>query len=156
MISRRQLGYAALCGLTPEVAFSQHAAVQGEVPPGTVWLNANENPDGPPEAARHALFRAVAEAGRYNHRVFPSLDVALARSAGVETEQVMFGAGSTEVLHCALQAFTSNTSPLITAWPTWEMTRDVTLAAGKPVVQVPLTNTWSVDVERMAAEARKS
>jgi histidinol-phosphate aminotransferase len=156
MISRRTFECAALLGLLPEVAFSQHAAVQGEVPAGTVWLNANENPDGPPEQARNALVRAVAEAGRYNHRVFPSLDVALARSAGVETDQVMYGAGSTEVLNCALRAFTSASLPLITAWPTWEMARDVTLAAGRPMVQVPLTRSWTVDVERMAAEARKS
>lgn len=156
MISRRDFEYAALLGLFPEIAFSQHAAVQGEVPPGTVWLNANENPDGPPEQAREALVRAVTEAGRYNHRVFPSLDAALARSVGVETEQVMPGAGSTEVLHCALDAFTSATRPLITAWPTWEMTQDVTSAAGKPVIKVPLTKSWSADVERMAAEAKKS
>jgi histidinol-phosphate aminotransferase len=156
MISRRGFECSALLCLFPEIALSQHAAVQGNAPPGTVWLNANENPDGPPEQAKEALVRAVAEAGRYNHRVFPSLDAALARSTGVETDQVLFGAGSTEVLHCALDAFTSTTRPLITAWPTWEMTRDVTSAAGKPVIKVPLTKSWSADVERMAAEAKKS
>jgi histidinol-phosphate aminotransferase len=126
------------------------------VPPDTVWLNANENPDGPPEEAKQALVRAVAEAGRYHHRVLPLLHAALARSVGVEADQVMPGAGSTEVLHCALDAFTSATRPLITAWPTWEMTQDVTLAAGRPVIRVPLARDWSADVERMAAEAAKS
>jgi histidinol-phosphate aminotransferase len=156
MITRRAFECGALLGLLPEIAFSQHAAVQGEVPPGTVWLNANENPDGPPEQSTDAIVHAIAEAGRYNHRVFPALHAALARSAGVETDQVMPGAGSTEVLHCALDAFTSATRPLITAWPTWEMTQDVTAAAGKPVIKVPLTKSWSADVERMADEARKS
>jgi histidinol-phosphate aminotransferase len=156
MISRRQFGYAALCGVTPEIAFAQHAAVQGEVPAGTVWLNANENPDGPPDEVKQALSGAIAEAGRYNHRVFPSLNSALAKSVGVQPDQIIPGAGSTEVLHCALDAFTSGERPLITAWPTWEMTQELTEAAGRAVVRVPLMKDWSVDVERMCAEAKKA
>lgn len=156
MISRRQFGYTGLLGLGVEAGFGQKAAILGAVPAGTVWLNANENPEGPPEASRQAIVQAVAEAGRYSHRVFPALHAALAKSVGVEPEQVIPGAGSTEILHCALDAFTTARRPLITAWPTWEMTRDVTLAAGKPVVQVPLLKDWSADVERMIAEANKA
>jgi histidinol-phosphate aminotransferase len=156
MISRRQFGYAALCGLTPEIAFGQHAAVQGEVPPGTIWLNANENPDGPPDEVKQALSVAIAETGRYNHRVFPSFNAALAKSVRLEPDQIVTGAGSTEVLHCALDAFTSGTHPLITAWPTWEMTQELTEAAGRTVLRVPLMKDWSADVERMCAEAKKA
>jgi histidinol-phosphate aminotransferase len=154
MISRRQFGYAAFC--VPELAFAQHAAVQGEVPPGTVWLNANENPDGPPDEVKLALSGAIAEAGRYNHRVFPSLNVALAKSVGLEPDQIITGAGSTEVLHCALDTFTSAAHPLITAWPTWEMTQELSEAAGRGVVRVPLMKDWSADVERLCAEAKKA
>jgi histidinol-phosphate aminotransferase len=156
MISRRQFGYAALCGLTPELAFAQHAALQGEVPPGTVWLNANENPDGPPDEVKQALADAIAEVGRYNHRVFPGLNAALAKSVHLEPDQIIPGAGSTEVLHCALDAFTSAKHPLITAWPTWEMSAELTEAAGRNVVRVPLMKDWSVDVERISAEASKA
>ncbi len=156
MISRRQFGYGALCGLAPEMAFAQHAAVPGEVPAGTVWLNANENPDGPPDQVKQALSGAIAESGRYNHRVFPSLHAALAKSVDLEADRIITGAGSTEVLHCALDAFTSAKHPLITAWPTWEMTQELTEAAGRTVVKVPLMKDWSADVERMCAEAGKA
>ncbi len=156
MISRRQFGCATIAGLLPELAFSQHAAVQGDVPPGTVWLNANENPDGPPDEAKQALSRAIGDAGRYNHRVFPSFYAALARSVNLEPDQIIVGAGSTEVLHCALDAFTSAEHPLITAWPTWEMTQELATASGRRVVKVPLMERWAVDVERMAAEAKKA
>lgn len=155
MISRREFGWGAFAGLVPELAFSQHAAVLGDAPPGTVWLNANENPDGVPEAAKAAVARAISDAGRYHHRAFPAFYAALARSAGVNADQVISGAGSTEVIHCALEAFTSATRPLITAWPTWEMAREVTEAAAKPVVRVPLDKDWCADVERMAAEAKR-
>jgi histidinol-phosphate/aromatic aminotransferase/cobyric acid decarboxylase-like protein len=156
MMSRRRFGALSLAGAAPEVAFAQHAAVQGAVPVDTIWLNANEDPEGPPSEAREVISRAISEAGRYNHRAFPVLHEALAHLAGVETGQVMPGAGSTEVLHCALDAFTSSSRPLITAWPTREMARDVVEAAGRRVMKVQLTKQWSADVERMAHEARQA
>ena len=156
MMPRRRFGALTLAAAAPEVAFAQHAAVQGAVPSDTVWLNANENPEGPPPEAKEAISHAIGEAGRYNHRAFPALHEALAHLAGVEATQVIPGAGSTEVLHCALDAFTSAGKPLITAWPTWEMARDVVEAAGRRVVKVPLTKQWSADVERMAHEARQA
>jgi histidinol-phosphate aminotransferase len=156
MMSRRRFAALAVAGATPEIAFAQHAAVQGTVPADTVWLNANENPEGPPPEAKEAISRAISEAGRYNHRAFPALHEALAHLAGVEAGQVMPGAGSTEVLHCAIDAFTSPSKPLITGWPTWEMARDVVEAIGRHVVKVQLTKQWSADVERMAHEARQA
>jgi hypothetical protein len=43
MISRREFSYATSLGLFSEIAFAQHAAVQGDVPPGTLWLNPRES-----------------------------------------------------------------------------------------------------------------
>jgi histidinol-phosphate aminotransferase len=159
MMSRRRFAALSLAApylAAPEIAFAQHAAVEGAVPADTVWLNANENPEGPPPEAREAISRAIGEAGRYNHRAFPALHEALAHLAGVESGQVIPGAGSTEVLHCALDAFTSASKPLITTWPTWEMARDLVEAAGRRVVKVQLTRQWSADVERMAHEAKQA
>jgi histidinol-phosphate/aromatic aminotransferase/cobyric acid decarboxylase-like protein len=100
-MSRRRFGALSIAGAAPEVAFALHAAVQGTVPTDTVWLNANENPEGPPPEAKEAISRAISEVGRYNHRAFPALHEVLAHLTGVETDEVMPGAGSTEVLHCA-------------------------------------------------------
>ncbi len=118
MLTRRDFGRLALAGLSPETAFAQHAAVPGAAPANTVWLNANENPEGPPPEAKEAISRAIADAGRYNHRVFPALNELLAASVGVSADKVILGAGSTEVLHRAIDAFASAGRPLITAWPT--------------------------------------
>ena len=156
MLSRREFGSLSLMGLSSELAFAQHAAVLGAVPADTVWLNANENPEGPPAEAKAAISDAIKDAGRYNHRFFPVLNEALARFAAVQPDQVIQGAGSTEILHCALHAFTSADKPLITVWPTGEMARDVVEASGGRVVKVPLTKQWSADVERLAAEAKKA
>ena len=156
MMTRRLFSSITLSGLIPELAFAQHAAVQGDAPADTVWLNANENPEGPPPECQEAIGRAIRDCGRYNHRVFPGLHDSIAHSVGLDSRQIIPGAGSTEVLHCALDAFTSPARPLITVWPTWEMTAEVARASGKPVVKVPLLADWSADVERLAAEARKA
>jgi histidinol-phosphate aminotransferase len=156
LITRRGFGGLALLGLAAETAFAQHAAVQGAVPADTVWLNANENPEGPPVESREAIAKAIDEAGRYNHRAFPQMVEMLAESVRVKPEEVIVGAGSTEVLHCAIDAFVAKDRPLITVWPTWEMTRDVAESSGRPVIKVPLTPKWSADVERLAAEAKKA
>jgi histidinol-phosphate aminotransferase len=156
MLTRRDLGKLTVAGLSPQTLFAQNAAVQGAVPANTVWLNANENPEGPPPEAREAIARAIAVAGRYNHRVFPELNEVLAASVDLNPDQVIPGAGSTEVLHCAIDAFTSVDRPLITAWPTWEMVRDLAAASGRSIIKVPLTTQWSADVERMAGEAKKA
>lgn len=140
----------------PELAFAQHAAISGPVPPGTIWLNANESPEGPPAAARAALLAAVDEAGRYSHRAFPGIEQAIAAALGVAPDQLLLGAGSSQVLHCALQAFTGPGRSFITAWPTWEMTAEIAGRLGAPVVKVPLTKTWAADVEQMADRARRA
>jgi histidinol-phosphate aminotransferase len=138
------------------MAWAQHAAVQGPVRADTVWLSANENPEGPPEAAKAAIMQAANAAGRYNHRAMPEFHAALAKLAGVGADEVIPGAGSTEVLHCVIDAFTSPVRPLITVWPTWEMTRDIAEASGRRAIKVPLKSDWSADVEQMADAAKKA
>lgn len=140
----------------PELAFAQHAAISGSVPAGTVWLNANESPEGPAPAARQAILDAASEAGRYGHRALASSQEILARFAGCPPSEFLLGNGSSEVLHCALEAFTSPARPLITSWPTWEMMAQIAEKSGRAVIKVPLApRTWQADVERMAAEAHK-
>ena len=60
-MSRRRFGASTLALAAPEVAFAQHAAVQGAVPSDTIWLNANENPEGPPPEAKEAISHAISE-----------------------------------------------------------------------------------------------
>src|SRR5579859_3985206 len=98
MFSRRCLSAIAITALGLKRIRAQHAAVQGSVPENTIWLNANENPEGPPLEEREAIANAIADAGRYNHRVFPELNRVLAAFVGVDPEQLTVGAGSTEVL----------------------------------------------------------
>jgi histidinol-phosphate aminotransferase len=150
-ISRR--GLVAMAGLWTEHALAQRALVGGNAPPGTVWLNANENPEGPGEAAIAAMKEALAASGRYHHQEWGASCATIARSVGFERDQVVVGSGSSEVLCAAVHAFTSPERPLIHVEPTFELPIGVVRALGRKAISVPLTSAYAADVKRLRQEA---
>jgi histidinol-phosphate aminotransferase len=161
MISRRNFarvaGGAAAARLFTECAFAQRAAVQfANLPPDMVWLNANENPNGPPPSAIRAAAEALPTTGRYRFQEFRPFYAAVARSQGLDAGQVVVGNGSTEVLNWAVLAFASPSRPLVAMHPTFEGPLEMARALNCPVVRVPLDAAYAADVEAMAAEARKA
>src|SRR5215813_2986349 len=86
-----------------------------------IWLDSNENPAGPPATAIKAMADAAAASARYHFDEFPAFTNAIAQSENVKPEQVLFGVGSTEVIDAAICAFTSASTPLITATSTYDI-----------------------------------
>jgi histidinol-phosphate/aromatic aminotransferase/cobyric acid decarboxylase-like protein len=104
MITRRGFAGLVAAGFT-EFAFAQRSAVDSmnvQAPKGTVWLNANEFPEGPPAAALDAIARAAKESNRYHFTEYPAIYQSIASIEGLKGDQVLVGAGSTEALHCAV------------------------------------------------------
>ena len=153
-----RLGLAAAgAGALTEAAFAQRAMVRGgELPANMVWLNANENPAGPPPAALEAMSGVLPSTGRYHFQEFGDFYDALARSEGVEPRQIMVGSGSTEVLHAAVDAFTTASRPLIAMYPSFEGPMEVAGGLGRPIVRVPVTSAYAADVRKMAEAAGKA
>ncbi len=152
----RAAGIAAMGRLWTESALAQRAMAGMNAPPGTVWLNANENPMGPGEAALAAMKEALADSGRYHFQEWGANCAAIARSVGLERNQVVVGAGSSEVLCSAVHAFTSAARPLIYMDPTFELPPGLTRALGRQAIAVPLTETYAADVKRIREEAVKA
>jgi histidinol-phosphate aminotransferase len=147
---------AASARMLPEMAYAQRALVSGNLPKDMAWLNANENPAGPPRSAIEAMTNVLPHAWRYHYQEYGAFYAAVARSEELNPEQVLVGAGSSEVLHAAVDAFTSPARPLIAATPTYEGPIDVARALGHNVIRVPLTGAYSADVRKLAAEARQA
>jgi histidinol-phosphate aminotransferase len=153
----RRLGIAAaLSGTVSEMVYAQRAALNFKLPKDTVWINANENPAGPPAPSIKAMAEVLPASGRYHYQEFPEFYAALAHSEDLEPEQILVGAGSTESLHAAVEAFTSPARPLITISPTYEAPPEVTRASGRPVITTPLTERYTADVRKLVAEADKA
>lgn len=155
--ARRLGSIASAAPLLGGEAFLARRALGAVIPPrDLVRLDANENPEGPPASARQAMVLAIGDSGRYHFELFDGFAAAVARSEGLQPEQVMFGVGSTEILNAAISAFTSPSRPLITAEPTFEIPVQLTQFLGRKVVQVPLTDKFSFPVKRLAEEAGKA
>ncbi len=141
---------------SPEVILAQRALSLQNWSSDTVWLNANENPEGPPPAALEAMQRIALQTWRYHFPAFRDFYANVARSEQLAPEQIVVGAGSTEVLNLAVLIFTSPSRPLITADPTFEAPAEIASALGRPCIPVPLTPAYAADVKRMVEEAERA
>lgn len=157
-LSRRDfcglLGAAAM--LRPELHGDRHpapAARSTRRPAAApLRLDSNENPYGPPPAAREAIARAVADGGRY-----PStrdLVTAIASANRVPEANVLLTVGATEGLYLAARAFTRPEAGLVTAAPTYAAIATATELVGNPVTRVPIRADGGLDLEAMADRAR--
>jgi len=155
MFSRRAFAGMIAAGLT-EAAFAQRAKLSGDAPADTVWINGNEFPEGPPQASIDAMARVIGESNRYHYQEFPAFYAKLAASEGLTADQILVGAGSSEPLHAAIEAFTSPTIPLIYPMPTYEAAPELAKYKGHPVIETPLDSRMAPDVHRLAAEADKA
>jgi histidinol-phosphate aminotransferase len=157
MFTRRVFGAGAALAagrMLSEMAFAQRAAVPlGELPQEMVWLNANENSAGPPHAAIQAMIDVLPSTGRYHYQEFRAFYEEVARSEELNREQILVGAGSSEVLHAAVDAFTSDSKPLIAITPTFEGPLEVMRGLGREVVKIPLTDSYTADVKRLVETA---
>ena len=160
MITRR--GFAARVGaavaagrMLPEMAYAQRAMIQGNLPKDMVWLNANENPLGPPPSSLAAMADVLPSSGRYHYQEVRDFYAALARSEDLQPENILAGSGSSEMLHAAVDAFTAPDRPLIVMHPTYEGPPELARAMHRPVVQVPLLPDYSADVRKIAEAADK-
>jgi histidinol-phosphate aminotransferase len=128
-------------------AAAKHAA--GEL----VRLSSNENPYGPSPAAFDAMRDAFGLAWRYPDEHVDALIADLAKLHGVGDDQILPGAGSSEILKIAALAFNGPGKPAVTADPTFEALARYAGKTGAPVVKVPLTADYRHDVPAMLKAA---
>jgi histidinol-phosphate aminotransferase len=154
--ARFSLGAAAF-RISTEMAYAQRATVKaGEIPKDMVWLNANENPAGPPAVSLDAMRDVLPSSGRYHYNEFGQIESLIAGSEKLTADQIVTGAGSSEVLHTAVDLFTSPTRPLISVTPAYELPIELARALGRPVVLTKLRDDYTADVKLLAEAADKA
>ncbi len=161
MLTRR--GFAARIGaamavgrMLPEMAYAQRATLPGNLPKDMVWLNANENPLGPPKASLTAMAEVLPASGRYHYQEVHDFYAALGRSEDLEADNILAGSGSSEMLHAAVDAFTAPDRPMLVMHPTYEGPPETARAMGRQVIKAPLLADYSADVHQLAETAAKS
>jgi histidinol-phosphate aminotransferase len=144
------MGAAASLPCSGEAALAQLSQV-GDIPPGAVLINANENPLGPCREALAAVNIIVKEGGRYHYELTGQLCKLLAAQENLAVDQVRAFAGSSAPLTQSVLAFTSPAKSLITADPGYEAGERAAKFIGAKVIRVPLTKSFAHDVRAMAA-----
>ena len=119
--------------------------------PGTVKLNANENPFGPSPEALRAMIEASRNGAYYVRESVPRLKAMIAEKHGISPEQIMLSSGSSGVLtYLAIEA--SNRGKIITPDLYWDTTTKMALQqTGGEMQRLSKHPTLQIDLDEMLA-----
>jgi histidinol-phosphate aminotransferase len=162
-VSRRSFGkMAALLTAGAALPFyneSQLALAQlskvGPLPLDAIKINANENPLGPCPEAVAAITRVIQRGGRYEYEETDTFVKTLAELEQLDTEYVLPFAGSSDPLHRAVLAYTSEEKSFVIADPGYEAGMRAAQFIGAKIVKVPLTKSYAHDAKAMVEAAHK-
>jgi len=116
-------------------------------------LSSNENPMGPGahvlDAVRGALGSSGHGAGRYFFGQQAELNENLGKAVGGTKENIIVGAGSSEILRVAADVFTTSKYGVLTPEPTFGTAPGFAATLGRPVTRIGLDAKLRVDLEKM-------
>ncbi len=135
----------------PQLARAARQHPVGEMTPGSVRIDANENPLGPSTGARATITNLIPESCRYDFDLTQKLSNTFAAMEGLKPEYVVAYAGSSEPLHYTVLAFTSKDRSYVTGDPGYEAGMFAAKMNGAPIQKVPLTSDYAHDVRAMLA-----
>jgi histidinol-phosphate aminotransferase len=117
----------------------------------SIKLASNENPIGPSPKALAALREGIDGVNRYPDGACFALRTRLAEKLGVEEDQLIFGCGGDEILELVCKTFVALGDEVVMPWPSFAMYPIVVQGMGGKVVQVPLRDDFSHDLDAMAS-----
>jgi len=155
-ISRRRftqlLGVGAAAAIVrPQITIAKESStVPAPAKVGVVRLSANENPYGPSAKAHEAMKSAHSLCNRYPDEANNVLIDKIAKINNVNRDQIVLGDGSSEILKLCAETFTGPTEgKLVVADPTFEAIFEYSKACGAEIVKVPLTSSYTHDLEKI-------
>ena len=115
----------------------------------SVKLASNENPIGPSPKAIEALGSRLDEVNRYPDGACFELRTRLSQKLGVSERQLVFGCGGDEILELWMKTFVAPGDEVIMPWPSFAMYPIVVKGMGGKVVNIPLREDFSHDLDGM-------
>jgi histidinol-phosphate aminotransferase len=149
ILTEGNLAWAAMQQATPAKVVPR-SRVFHAFPPGSVVINANENPMGPSEGALAAITAAAKTGGRYDaNGGVDRLVQTISSQTGVPADHIAIYAGSSEPLQYTVMAFTSPTKGYVTADPSYESGTWAASTMGAKITKVLLTPNHAHDLKAM-------
>lgn len=116
--------------------------------PLTVLLDQNENPIAPSEIEREAIKKAIELANRYPDAE-GALKQDLASLHGVDTDCILMGCGSTELLKVCADAFLGPGKELLQTFPTYPTIERYGRVQGADIISIPVDSNGFSDLQAM-------
>ncbi len=133
-------------GIAPKIfAFEKKSYKPGDI----ILLNSNENPYGPSAAARKAMTEALVNSNRYPDEQLPILKQQIADFWQVGKENILLGAGSSEILGLTSLLVSTSGGNIITAEPSYRVWNGQAESFGLKMIRVPLNNEKKYDFAKM-------
>jgi histidinol-phosphate aminotransferase len=124
---------------------------------GEISIDQNENPVGPGPKAVEALLGALKYAGRYPMNSRPAtreLTAELCRMFSLKPENLVLGAGSSEILRNVERAYVSSTRAYVAGSPSYDKVERFAAQLGAPLRLVPLDSAGKFDFKGLKEAAK--
>jgi histidinol-phosphate aminotransferase len=119
-------------------------------PAGTaILLNSNENAYGPSPAARKAILETYLTSNRYPDDYIPLLKKKIALHWNVGEENILLGAGSSEIIGLSCLHVSKIKGHIITTEPSYKVWNNQATAFGLSFKRKPLPQTGNQDIENL-------
>ena len=116
-----------------------------------ILLNSNENAYGPAASVQKAMSRAVSLSNRYPDEEVPAFKKKLSAFWKTNPENMMLGAGSSEILGIVSLWLANQKGNVIIAEPSYRVWNNQAEQYGLSFIRVPLTADKKLDLEKMLA-----
>jgi histidinol-phosphate aminotransferase len=149
---------AAAAGVLPDLhaqAPDTRRAASGNSYDTYAKLASNENPYGPSESVLKAMTDAFQYANRYRYPD-PGLLQAVAALHGVGSENVLLGAGSTQILLVAASAFLQNGRKVIGVEPTFSSVYEFATGLKTNAIRLPLGKDYRQDTAALIKAVKEN
>ncbi len=139
----------AALGLKTSLFANENTIV--DAPAGMIWLNSNENAYGPSPLARKAIMEHYLKSNRYPDDYIPLLKKKIADHWNVSTENILLGAGSSDIIGLSCQHVSGSKGHIITAEPSYRVWNNQATAFGLSFKRIPLNEERKTDLSKMVS-----
>ena len=140
-------------GLTPTIFAKNSGEIffdhKKNYSPDTILLNSNENAYGPSPAARKAILDNYLISNRYPDDIIPVLKKQIAMHWNVREENILLGAGSSEIIGLACLHVSKIKGDIVTTEPSYQVWNNQALAFGLNFKKNPLPRDGKYDLEKL-------
>ena len=131
----------------PGLTTAEAAERYNVAPENIIKLSSNENPLGPPPMAVQAAQNTLPDLHRYPDSKAHALRSAIAENEGLTKDNVIFGAGSSEIMSFIIRAFSRAGDEILAMDPSFTVYDELAKADERVMVTMPLDYPFELTMD---------